>query len=333
MPNAKIYYDQDADISVLKNKKIGIIGYGIQGRAQALNLRDSGLQVRIGNRDDEYCQTALQDGFEVDKPQDLANWADVVLFLIPDDAQTEVFDSWLAPYLTTGKSLVFAHGFAIYYDRLNIPEDIDVLLMAPRMPGKYIRERYLRGWGVPVFIDVHQDYSEHGLSTVLALSKGIGATRSGAMQISTSEETEIDLFIEQFLLPTITAAIHKAFDYLVAKGFTPEAVISELYASKEIGELITHAGDTNLYQVFRDHASPTCQFGKMRNIGKAENMISEPFMEQALADIRNRDFERELKAAAENDYQVLKDYDAEIDHSNFVQTHKAYNSIHRSEDS
>ena len=332
MPNVKMYYDQDADSTVLKDKNIGVIGYGIQGRAQALNLRDSGFKVRIGNRDDEYRKTALEDGFEVDKPQDLAEWADVVLFLIPDDAQAEVFDSWLAPYLTTGKALVFAHGFAVYYDRLNIPNDIDVLLMAPRMPGKYIRERYLSGWGVPVFVDVHQDYSGHGLPTVLALSKGIGATRSGAMQISTAEETEIDLFIEQFLLPTITAAIHKAFDFLVAKGFTPEAVVSELYASKEIGELISHAGDTNLYQVFRDHASPTCQFGKMRSMEEANKMISEEFMDQALADIRNRTFEQALRAAAKNDYQVLKEYDANIDQSDLVQTHSTYLSIHHGED-
>ena len=326
-----MYYDHDADSSALKDKKIGVIGYGIQGRAQALNLRDSGLQVRIGNRNDEYHQIAVQDGFDVDKPQELAEWADIVLFLIPDDAQAEVFDSWLAPYLTAGKSLVFAHGFAVYYKRLDIPADIDVLLMAPRMPGKYIRERYLSGWGVPVFIDVHQDYSGNGLSTVLALSKGIGATRSGAMQISTAQETEIDLFIEQFLLPTITAAIHKAFDFLVAKGFTPEAVISELYASKEIGELLSHAGDTNLYQVFRDHASSTCQFGKMRSMEKAENMISEAFMDQALKDIRNRTFEQELRASAENDYQLLKDYDAKVDQSNLVQTHKVYSSIHHGE--
>ncbi len=332
MSTVQMYYDQDADSSVLKDKTVGVSGYGIQGRAQALNLRDSGLQVRIGNRDDEYRQTAVQDGFDVDKPQKLAEWADIILFLIPDDAQAEVFDSWLAPYLSTGKALVFAHGFAVYYNRLDIPPDIDVLLMAPRMPGKYIRERYLNGWGVPVFIDVHQDHSGHGLSTVLALSKGIGATRSGAMQISTAQETEIDLFIEQFLLPTITAAIHKAFDFLVAKGFAPEAVISELYASKEIGELIAHAGDTNIYQVFRDHASPTCQFGKMRSMANAEKMISQSFMEQALSEIRNRTFEKELRAAADNDYQILKDYDANIDQCKLVQSHKVYNSIHHGKD-
>jgi ketol-acid reductoisomerase len=331
MADAKIYYDEDADLTVLDGKKIGVIGYGIQGRAQALNLRDSGLDVRVGNRDDEYKAIAGKDGFDVQKPRELAQWADVILFLIPDDAQAEVFDSWLKPCLSTGKSLVFAHGFALYHERLDLPDDIDILLMAPRMPGKYIRERYLRGWGVPVFVDVYRDHSGHGLATVLALSKAIGATRSGAMEITTAEETEIDLFIEQFLLPTITATIHKAFDFLVAKGFTPEAVVSELYASKEIGELIAHAGDTNLYQVFRDNASPTCQFGKMRGMPVAENMISEHFMTRTLTDIRDRTFGRELRVAAQDDYKALKDYDARIDQSKLVATHRTYNAIHRGE--
>lgn len=325
----KMFYDEDADLNFIKNKNIGIIGYGIQGRAQALNLRDSGLNVRIGNRKDSYADEVVKDGFEIHNPKEVADWADIIMFLIPDDAQTEVYDRWIKAYLNKGKSIVFAHGYSIYYNRFKIPEGVDVLLLAPRMPGKYIRERFISGWGVPAFIDAFCDASGSGLNTVLSLAKGIGATRIGVMRISLYEETEIDLFVEQFLYPSITYTIHAAFDFLFSKGFTPEAVISELYASGEIGELIKHSALSNIYQVFKDHGSPTCQYGKMINTEKVKETRPKTHMAEALNDIRSGEFDQKLKKEAKLDYSVLNEYYEKLRNSELVKTHSKYNKIHR----
>lgn len=322
-----MYYDEHADMEVLKGKNIGIIGYGIQGRAQALNLRDSGVNIRVGNREDSYKVVAESDGFTVYNPKDLAEWSDVIMYLIPDDAQADHFESWIEPHLKEGNALVFAHGYSVYHKTINIPEGIDILLLAPRMPGKYIRERYLNDWGVPVFVEAHKDYSGNGLNIVLALAKGIGATRIGAMKISLSEETEIDLFIEQYVLPQITATIHEAFDFLVSENFTPEAVISELYASAEIGELIAFAAKSNIYHVFKDHASPTCQYGKM--IGTKLARKGDLSMKEVLNNLRNGTFNIKLSNAAKEEYKELNEYYDDIENTKLVKTHKVYNDLHR----
>ena len=327
-PQVKVYYDSDADLSYLSNKNIGVIGYGIQGRAQSLNLRDSGQNIRVANRQDNYFVQAQKDGFDVMKPTLLSEWADIIFYLIPDDAQVEKFQSWIEPYMTEGKTIVFAHGYAIYNNRIKFNNNVDILLMAPRMPGKYIRDRFLRGWGAPVFIDVFQDYSGNGMNIVLALAKGIGATKIGAMHISLAEETEIDLFIEQFLLPRITSAIQCSFDYLISLGMTPEAVISEIYASKEIGKLLTDAGNSNLYQVFIDNASPTCQFGKMKNIDRAKNLLPNEHMELVMKEIRNSIFDDELKLEGSSNYKNLKKYNNNLSKTKIVKTHKNYNKFH-----
>lgn len=327
--NVEMYYDEDADLDFLKNKKVGVLGYGIIGKAMALNLRDSGVNLQVGNRKDSYSEVAKKDGFDIKDPKDVAGWADIILFLIPDDAQSQVYSSWIRPYLKENKALVFAHGYSVYFSRFEIPKYVDILLLAPRMPGKYIRERYLNGWGVPVFVDAFQDYTGNGLKTVLALAKGIGATRAGAMKIALQEETELDLFIEQYFYATITYAIHAAFDFLVAKGFTPEAAISELYASGEIGNLIKLAASSNIYKVFRDNASPTCQFGKMQNTDKVGNVSLKALMENVISDIRSGKFDQELKKAAKKGYKVLNEYNKKIDHSELVKTHQHYNKIHR----
>ena len=325
----KMYYDEDVDVNLLNNKNIGIIGYGIQGRAQALNLLDSGFNIKIGNQDDKYVKLIKKDGLEADDPKLVSQWADIIMFLIPDDAQSERYDSWIKPYLAPNKALVFAHGYSVYFKRFDIPKYVDILLLAPRMPGKYIRERFLEGWGAPAFIDDYQDYSGKALNIVLALAKGIGATSIGAMKIKLEEETEIDLFIEQYLLPKITHAIESSFNFLVKKGFTPEAVISEIYASKEIGKLIKDAADTNIYKIFQDNASPTCQYGKILNMHNAKELSSGEHMAQILEELRNHKFDSELKKAASKKYDIINKYNFKTQSSQLVKTHTNYNKIHR----
>lgn len=322
-----MYYDEDADLGFLEGKKVGFIGYGIIGSAMALNLRDSGVRVQIGNRSDSYAEKARENGFEVRSPEEVAEWADIIMFLIPDDAQSSVYSS-IRPHLAKGKALVFAHGYSVYYSRFEIPKDVDILLLAPRMP--YVRERFVDGWGAPVFVDAYQDSTGNGLKTVLALAKGIGATRVGAMRISLKEETELDLFIEQYFYPTITHAVHAAFDFLASRGFTPEAAISELYASGEIGELILHASNSNIYQEFRNNASPTCQFGKMMNTGKVGELRPKEHMEKVLDGIRSGKFDRELKSEAKSGYKSLREYDQRMDKTMLVRTHEDYKKMHRS---
>ena len=329
--NTSIYYDNDAKIDYLDNKRIGVIGYGIQGRAMSLNLRDSKLNIRVANRKDNYYDTAINDGFDVMNPEELSNWADIILYLIPDDVQIQKYSSWIEPYLTEGKSIVFAHGYAVYYKKIILKNNIDILLLAPRMPGRYIRDRFLRGWGTPVFIDAYQDYTGNAKNTVLALAKSIGATKVGAMEINLEEETEIDLFVEQFILSSITNTIHMAFDYLVSKGFTPEAVISELYASKEIGKLLTDAGDSNIYKIFIDNASPTCQTGKMRNMNRPNEMLPIKHMDLVLKEIRENIFYRYLDKEGQDGYKNLKNYNKDIENTYIVKTHARYNKMHLSE--
>src|ERR671925_523412 len=174
---ARVYYDQDANVNDLAGETIAVLGYGIQGRAQALNLRDSGLAVIVGNREDSYREQARIDGFEVLSLAEAARAGDVILILVPDEAQGPVYDETIRPGLAAGNALVFAHGFSIRYGIIRPPQNIDLLLLAPRLPGKYLRERYLEGSGVPVYVDVGHDATGRGKRRVLALAKGLGATR------------------------------------------------------------------------------------------------------------------------------------------------------------
>jgi ketol-acid reductoisomerase len=258
---ARVYYDQDADINDLAGETIAVLGYGIQGRAQALNLRDSGLAVVVGNRADSYREQARADKFEVLSLADAARCGDVILVLVPDEAQGQIYDEAIRPGLAPGKALVFAHGFSIRYGIIQPPRSIDLLLLAPRLPGKYLRERYLNGSGVPVYVDVGHDATGRAKRRVLALAKALGATRVGAMEVSFAQETELDHFSEHFLYPLIVTAIQVAYETLVEEGYEPEAALMELHGSGELGEVLLEAGKIGLHKMIDTLASPACQFG------------------------------------------------------------------------
>ncbi len=257
----RVFYDDDADLAHLREREVGIIGYGVQGRAQALNLRDSGVSVRIGNRSDDYVATIVADGFEARSIEAVAQSSDILLLLIPDQAHMTVYKGQIEPCLRQGGVLVVAHGYSVRFGLIKARNDMDVVLLAPRMPGRQIREYYLRGSGVPAFVDVVQDATGDAWQAVLALAKGMGFTHPGVLHVPFQDEAELDLFVEQFLIPTILKAIQVSFDELVAAGYPAIPALMELYASGELGEVLWMAARSGLYGTFQRNASPTCQFG------------------------------------------------------------------------
>jgi ketol-acid reductoisomerase len=259
---AKIYRDGDVDVSVLKERKIGVIGYGNQGRAQALNLRDSGLAPIVGNRDDEYKGRAVADGFAVRPIREVADEADVVLLLIPDEVQPQVNEEQIRPYLQPGDVLCFASGYNIFYKAIVPPKGVAAIMVAPRMIGRAVRNLYQEQLGFPCLVAAENDLSGQGMRIALALAKAIGATRFGAFESSFREETVIDLFAEQMLWPGILKLCLLYFEKLVENGCDPEIVTTELHLSGEFVEIakamITHGffGQLKLH-------SQTSQYGQL----------------------------------------------------------------------
>jgi ketol-acid reductoisomerase len=258
----KVYYDKDANLSILKDEKIAIIGYGNQGRAQALNMRDSGLDVIIGNIKDAYWDKAIEDGFDVYPISEAAKEGTIIFLLVPDEIQPMVYEENIKPNLAREDALVFAHGYNIHYGFIIPPRNIDVLLLAPRMIGASVRSLFKKGSGAPAFISVYQDVSGKAKERVLALAKAIGATRVGAMEISFAEETELDHFSEHFLWPVILRAIQLSFEVLVAEGYTAEAIVLEQWASGEASEVFKEAAIRGIFKQLSLH-STTSQYGQL----------------------------------------------------------------------
>lgn len=262
--SAKIYYDKDADLSIIQSKRLAFIGYGNQGAAQSKNLRDSGVQeIVIGNREDEYKKAAIADGFRVVSIPEAAAWGDVVFLLIPDEEQPQVFGEQIAPHLKPGSTLVVASGYNVAFNLFNLPDSIDVVMVAPRMIGAGVRERYLRAEPYPCFVSVEQDVSGQALNLALSIARGIGATRGGAIQSSAQEEAALDLFSEQAIWPVIMATFRAAYEVLHSAGFSDEAILYEMYLSKEPAEVFERIADQGLFKQLTLH-SHTSQYGQLR---------------------------------------------------------------------
>jgi ketol-acid reductoisomerase len=257
----RVFHDEDADATALADETIAVIGYGIQGRAQALNLRDAGVKVVVGNRADRYRAQAQQDGFDVHDIPEAVGRGTIILFLVPDEVQPDIFRDELRPRLAPGHALVFAHGFAVRYSLVEVPSGVDIMLLAPRLPGHYVRGRFVDGSGVPAFVAVERDATGRAWARLLGLARGIGATRAAAIESSFAEETELDHFSEHFLYPLVFAALETAFEALVELGYAPEVALMELHGSGELGQVLTAASSEGLYAMIRSHASPACQVG------------------------------------------------------------------------
>jgi ketol-acid reductoisomerase len=240
-----IYYDNDADLSIIQSKKVAIIGYGSQGHAHALNLKDSGVDVAVGLAEGSKSRAKAQAvGLAVKSVADAAAWADVIMILVPDTTAPKVYRESIAPHLTAGKTLMFAHGFNIRYGTVTPPKDVDVSMIAPKSPGHRVRELFIEGGGTPALLAVHQDASGNAKALALSYAKGIGVTRAGVVETTFTEETETDLFGEQAVLCGGVSALVKAgFETLVNAGYQPEIAYFEcLHELKLIVDLMYRGG-------------------------------------------------------------------------------------------
>ncbi|MEW6620930.1 MAG: ketol-acid reductoisomerase [bacterium] len=254
---ATIYYDRDADLQVLKGKKIAIIGYGAQGHAHAQNLRDSGLEVIVAEvKGSPNYEKAIEDGFKPVLAKDASDVADYIQLLVPDQFQAQVYKSEIADNLKTGKVLGFSHGFNIHFGQIVPPKNIDVVMIAPKGPGRLVRQVFVEGGGVPNLIAIYQDASGQAKPLALSYAKGIGGTRAGVIETTFAEETETDLFGEQVVLCGGTSELIRAsFDTLVEAGYQPEIAYFECcHELKLIVDLIYERGIMGMRQAISDTA-------------------------------------------------------------------------------
>jgi ketol-acid reductoisomerase len=258
----KLLKDQDATLEPLKGKTVAVLGYGNQGRAQALNLRDSGARVIVGNRDDAYRNQAVADGFQPLSIRQAAEAGDFLLILTTDESQPGIWNDQIAPGVRADKTLMWASGYNVGYGLIPLPADVDVVMVAPRMTGNMVRILYEQGKGAIAQFAVHQDASGQARQRVLALCKAIGLTRGGVFESSFREEAELDLFAEQVIWAGLTAWFVECFDIGVAHGFSPELMIMELYASGEASEILGAMSRNGFFKQMSHH-STTSQYGTL----------------------------------------------------------------------
>lgn len=290
---AKIYYDSDADLKYLQGKKVCILGYGSQGHAHALNLKDSGIDVTVGlpEWDKVTWKRAEDDGMNVKTLDNAVEDADLIAFLIPDMVQPEVYRKYVKDKLEEECLLMFAHGFNIHYNQILPPENVDVAMVAPKGPGPLVRRMYLEGKGVPSLVAVHQNYTGKALDIALAYAKGIGATRAGVIETTFKEETETDLFGEQVdLCGGVAEMIKMSFEVLVESGYQPEIAYFEvLHELKLIVDLIYEGGIFNMWQA----VSETAKYGGMTRGKRIFNEKTKEEMRKILKEIQTGEFARE----------------------------------------
>jgi len=289
---AKIYYDKDADLNVLKGKKIAVIGYGIQGRGQSLNLRDSGLDVIVSELETTpNYEQAKKDGFNPVSAKEASAQADVVQILTQDHVQALVYKNDIAANMTKGKALLFSHGFNIRFKQIKPSKKIDVIMVAPKGPGALVRRMYEEGKGVPCLVAVYQDATGNALKTALAYAKGIGGTRAGVIETTFEEETETDLFGEQAVLcGGVTELIKAGFDTLIEAGYQPEIAYFEvLHELKLITDLIQETGISGM----RRRVSNTACYGDLTRGPKIITERTRKIMQKMLKEIVSGKFARE----------------------------------------
>jgi len=292
MTESTVFYEEDGDIALLKGKTIAVIGYGNQGRSQAKNLRDSGVHVIVGNKDDEAGNTARTDGFGVFDIPEAVQEAAIVMMLIPDEVMPEVFKFQVAPYLKQGAALSFASGYTIGFELIQPPDGDDVFMIAPRMIGPGVRDTYIQGSGFPSFVAVHQDATGNAESLMLAVAKGLGTLKAGALLMSMRMEAERDLFTEQAFSPAFGRVLMAAIETEIKAGYPVEAVLLELLMSGELIYCLEKIVDVGLIEQMRFH-SQTSQYGTMTRSFHYLDLPLEAKMKKTLDDIRSGAFTNE----------------------------------------
>ncbi|MBM4140200.1 MAG: ketol-acid reductoisomerase [Nitrospira sp.] len=287
----KIYYDKDADKKILKSKKIAVIGYGSQGHAHTNNLKESGLDVIVGETKGANWEKAVKAGFKVTTSSEAAKKADVIMMLVPDEYMADIYRTEIAPHIKKGAYLGFAHGFNIHFGQIVPPDDVNVFMVAPKGPGHLVRSEYLKGSGVPCLIAIHQDPSKNTKKVALAYASAIGGGRAGVIETTFREETETDLFGEQVVLcGGLTSLILAGYETLVEAGYSPEMAYFEcLHEVKLIVDLIYEGGISTM----RYSISNTAQYGDLTRGPRIITKETKKEMKKILEEVQSGQFARE----------------------------------------
>lgn len=303
----EIFYDTDVDPGRLEGRAVAVIGYGNQGRAQALNMRDSGVgRVLVGSVRDESWEQAEADGFSPMPIREAVEAADITLMLIPDEVAPGVYEEHVEPALGPGKTLDFASGYNITFGHIVPPDSVDVIMVAPRMIGEGVRSLYVEGKGAPCFVDAHTDASGNAWEDCLALTRAIGGTRAGALRVSMEHETYMDLLAEQGTWPLILGVLLSAYELQVEAGLPPEAVLLELYVSKEPAEIMERVADSGIFEQLKLH-SRTSQFGQSTRLEELDRSGIRAFLQETLEErIRSGRFDKEWTEAQKSGEPVLE---------------------------
>jgi ketol-acid reductoisomerase len=304
---AEIFYDDDADLHRLQGRTVAVVGYGIQGRAQTLNMRDSGVKnIVVGSVRDESWEGAESDGFSPVPIREAVEEADISFMLVPDEVAPVVYEEHVGPALGSGKTLHFASEYNIAFGHISLPEEVDVIMIAPRMIGSVLRSLYLEGKGAPCFVDAHQDASGGAWEDCLALAKAIGCTRAGALRVSMEHETWIDLLAEQGIWPLLMGVFLSAYELQVEAGISPEAVLLEMYLSKEPAEIMEQIAEVGLFEQLELH-SRTSRYGQLTRLEELDRSGIKAFLREALEErIRTGRFDREWTETQDSEEPVLE---------------------------
>lgn len=318
---ARIFRDHDATLEPLQGKKIAILGYGNQGSAQALNLRDSGMRVIVGNADDDYGTQARKDGFNLYTISEAAAAGDIVVSLLPDELTPAIYNTAIRSGLRPGNTLVFASGYCVCYNQITFPPDINVVMVAPRTMGAIVREDYLHGRGFLSFIDVHQDADGQAWPIALAYAKALGSLKAFGLQVSFKDETELDLFTEQALVPAIAAALTTVVETLVEAGYPKVASALEMYLSGEIGDVMREAARRGFVGQTFLH-SPTSRYGTKSRLPLFDTPEFRQTCREILTNVQNGNFAREWAAEQESGYTNFRKMDQVFAESLFGQVER-----------
>lgn len=300
-----VYYEDDGDLEFLRGKTIGVIGYGSLGRPIALNLRDSGLNVMVGQRPEESTAILEADGIHHDSIAAITRVSSIVLMMLPDEVMPQVYLEQVAPHLSRGDTLIFASGYNVAFGYIEAPPFIDVGLVAPRTIGAAVRERYVSGEGFYSFVAAGQDASGQIWQTILALAKGIGSLRAGAVEITMEQEAELDLFVQQAVMPAVHHIMTTAANLLLSRGYPPEAAMMDLYISGEFNDYLERAAESGLLHALR-LSSLTGQFGIFSRLERFKELKMERTMETTLDEIRKGEFSKQWAREYADGYPRLR---------------------------